>query len=327
MDLTIIIIVLVITLVSLGVSFYLFKKNKEDRNREALSSLQSQLDGIRNESYKLIKEVTEEITKFGEGQKQVKDVVEELSSLQDILRNPKQRGVLGEFYLENIIGNVLPPSSFKMQYSFKNGETVDAVILIKDRVIPIDSKFSLENYARLAEAETEEERKRLESAFRSDLKNRIDETSKYIRPDEGTVDFAFMFIPAEAIYHDLLVYKVGSINARDMIEYAFIEKKVIIVSPTTLVAYLQTVLHGLKTLQIEESSHKMIKKVEKLRRHIMNYETFMKKLGNHFKAAVGAYNDAYRELYKIDKDIYQITDEVAEVKPMTLEEPQDENEI
>lgn len=322
----VLIIFIFLALVGFSVAFYFFKRDQENKSRGNLESFQGQLNELRNESYRLMKEVTGEIVRFGEGQKQVKSVVEELRSLQDVLRNPKQRGVLGEFYLETIIGNVLPPQSFKMQYGFKDGTMVDAVIFVKDKIIPVDSKFSLENYVRFSEVNTEEEKRKLETALKSDLKNRIDETSKYIKPEEGTVDFAFMFIPAESIYHDLLVHKIGSFDARNLVEYAFRDKKVIIVSPTTFIAYLQTVLHGLKALQIEKSSQEIIKKVEKLKRHVLRYDDFMKKIGNHFKAAVGAYNNAYRELYKIDKDIYQITGEAVDVEPDSLEGPKDQNE-
>src|SRR3990167_8934896 len=193
------------------------------------------------ESAKIIKEITQELTKVGEGQKQVVDIAKQLESLQDILKNPKQRGVLGEYYLETVLKNVMPPGTFQMQYQFKDGTAVDAAIFVKDKIIPIDSKFSLENYNRLLDTRDEAERARLEAAFRDDLKNRIDETSKYIKPEEGTMEFAFMFIPSEAVYYDLLINKIGAVKSslRDLIEYAAGEKKVMIVSPTTFLAYLQ----------------------------------------------------------------------------------------
>jgi len=138
---------------------------------------------------------------------------QQLQSLENILKNPKQRGILGEYYLETILKNVLPPRLYQMQYKFKNGEIVDAVVFVKDKIIPIDSKFSLENYNKMA-AETNPARKEeLEKIFKIDLKNRIDETAKYIRPDEKTMDFALMFIPSEGIYYDLLINEVGSLKA------------------------------------------------------------------------------------------------------------------
>src|SRR3989337_2234087 len=232
------------------------------------------------ESEKIIRNVTEKLTKLDETNKQVVNFADQLQNLQDILKNPKQRGVLGEYYLETVLKNVLPPGRFKMQYSFKDGEIVDAVIFLdKNKFIPIDSKFSLENYNRILEERNAQERERLEKLFRQDLKNRIDETSKYVRPEEGTIDFAFMFIPAEAIYYDLLVNQVGAVkvNTRDLIEYAFRDRKVIIVSPTSFHAYLQTVLQGLRAMQIEEQAQSIRENVEKLQKHLLAYDAYLNK--------------------------------------------------
>ncbi|MEX2033000.1 MAG: DNA recombination protein RmuC [Candidatus Colwellbacteria bacterium] len=280
------------------------------------------------ESTKIIKEITQELTKVGEGQKQVVDIAKQLESLQDILKNPKQRGVLGEYYLETVLKNVMPPGTFQMQYQFKDGTAVDAAIFVKERIIPIDSKFSLENYNRLLDTRDEAERARLESAFRDDLKNRIDETSKYIKPEEGTMEFAFMFIPSEAVYYDLLINKIGTVKSstRDLIQYAAGEKKVMIVSPTTFLAYLQTVLQGLKALQIEESAKEIRKRVGELGRHLASYENYMEKLGNHLGTSVNAYNSAYKELGKIDKDVVRISGEAAGIEPVALERPRREDE-
>jgi len=278
------------------------------------------------ESSRMIKEITEELTKVGEGQKQVVSLADQLKDLQDILKNPKQRGVLGEYFLEETLKNVLPPNSYEMQYKFKDGEMVDAAVFVKDKIIPVDSKFSLENYERILSENDSQRREELEKQFRDDLKNRIDETSKYVRPEENTMDFAFMFIPSEAIYYDLLVNKVGAVktNTRDLIEYAFKEKHVIIVSPTSFLAYLQTVLQGLKALQIEESAKEIKKRVEELGKHLASYEGYMKKLGSHLGTSVGMYNQAYKEFGKIDKDVLQISGSTANIEPMVLEKPEAE---
>jgi len=278
------------------------------------------------ESSRIIKEITQELTKVGEGQKQVVDIARQLESLQDVLKNPKQRGVLGEYFLKTVLENVLPPGSFQMQYEFKDGSIVDAVVFVKDKIIPIDSKFSLENYNRILETREESEKQKLESVFRDDLKARIDETSKYVKPSEGTMDFAFMFIPSEAVYYDLLINKVGAVksNTRDLIEYAAGEKKVMIVSPTTFLAYLQTVLQGLKALQIEESAKEIRKRVEELGRHLSSYENYMKKLGIHLGTTVNMYNSAYKELGKIDKDVLRITGEAVDLEPISIDKPLEE---
>ncbi|PIX10927.1 DNA recombination protein RmuC, partial [Candidatus Falkowbacteria bacterium CG_4_8_14_3_um_filter_36_11] len=226
------------------------------------------------QSAKIISAVTERLTKLDETNRQVINFSAQLQNLQDILKNPKQRGVLGEYFLEETLKNVLPPNSYQMQYGFKDGSIVDAVVFVKDKIIPVDSKFSLENYEKILNTNDAELKEKLEKQFKQDLKLRIDETSKYIKPAEKTMDFAFMFIPSEAIYYDLLINKIGAvkINTRDLIEYAFKDKRVIIVSPTSFLAYLQTVLQGLRALQIEESAKGIRANVEKLSKHIMSYD-------------------------------------------------------
>jgi DNA recombination protein RmuC len=281
------------------------------------------------QSADIIKDVTQKLTSLEKTNQQVGDIAGELKMLQNVLQNPKQRGNLGEVYLESVLENVLPPGIFKMQYGFKNGETVDAVIFVDKKVIPIDSKFSLENYNRLVEAKTPEERTLYGNEFKKDLKGRIDETAKYIRPREGTMDFVFMFIPSEAIYYDLLINKVGMANtsSRDLIEYAFRDKKVIIVSPTTLLAYLQTVLQGLRSLQIEEQAKDIQVRVGELGRHIANYDQFMQKLGGSLGTTVNHYNNAHKELKKIDKDVVKIADTNPSVEPLLLDRPSDSEDI
>jgi len=262
-----------------------------------------------SESSKLISDVTQRLAKLDETNRRVVDVADELKLLQNVLQNPKQRGVLGEYYLQTVLQNVLPPDRFQAQYKFSDGEIVDAVIFLeKGKILPIDSKFSLENYNRFVEEPDKTKREGLAKLIRTDLKNRIDETSKYIRPHEDTMDFAFMFIPSEAIYYDLLTGKVGGImgSSRDLIEYAFRDKHVIIVSPTSFMAYLQTVLQGLRSLQIEEQAKDIQVRVGQLGRHLETYNTFMQKLGASLGTTVGHYNTAAKELRKVDKDVVKI---------------------
>jgi len=287
------------------------------------------IQGISNQSAKLIADVTEKLAKLDETNKQVVNFSSQLQNLQDILKNPKQRGVLGEYYLEETLKNVLPPKSYQLQYPLgKNNKTgkeliVDAVVFVKDKIIPIDAKFSLENYERLLNTNEPEARKKIEAQFKQDLKNRIDETAKYVLPERGTLEFAFMFIPSEAIYYDLLVNTVGSVkvNTRDLIEYAFRDKKVIIVSPTSFLAYLQTVLQGLKAMQIEESAKEIKKNIEKLGRHMLSYDDFLRKLGISLSTSVNHYNAAYSEFKKIDKDVIKITGGSSKVEPLKIERP------
>jgi DNA recombination protein RmuC len=281
------------------------------------------VQNITAQSAKLIAEVTEKLTKLDETNKQVVNFSAQLQNLQDILKNPKQRGVLGEYFLEETLKNVLPPKSFQMQYPFKDGTIVDAVVFVKDKIIPVDAKFSLDNYEKLINCPDGETRKKLEVQFKSDLKNRIDETAKYVKPSENTLEFAFMFIPSEAIYYDLLINSVGAVkvNTRDLIEYAFRDKKVIIVSPTSFLAYLQTVLQGLKAMQIEEKAIEIRANVEKLGRHLASYDEFMKKLGLAMSTTVNHYNNAYVEFKKIDKDVTKITEVPSQIEPLKIERP------
>lgn len=292
-----------------------------DKNQTMMrDSMQKQF----SESAKIIAEVNQRLTKLDETNRRVVDVADELKMLQNILQNPKQRGGLGEYYLDTVLGNVLPPNGYQTQYKFKDGEIVDAVIILdKNRILPIDSKFTLENYNRLIEEKDKTKKEVFVKAFKSDLKNRIDETAKYIRPSEGTLDYAFMFIPSEAIYYDLLVNNVGatSTSSRDLIEYAFIDKKVIIVSPTTLLAYLQTVLQGLRSLQIEEQAKDIQKRVGELGKHIAAHEGFMQRLGNSLGTTVGHFNNAHKELKKMDKDVVKIAGTSEAVDPLLLDKP------
>ena len=286
-----------------------------------------------SESRKIVSDVTEKLTKLDETNREVVGFTKQLQDLQDILKNPKQRGILGEYYLETLLKNVMPPGSYEMQYSMhdKAGEgstiIVDAVVHVKDKIIPIDSKFSLENYNRLVAEKDPLERERLEKAFKGDLKNRIDETSKYVQPSRGTMDFAFMFIPHEAIYYDLLVAEVGGmkINTHDLIDYAF-KKRVLIVSPTSFLAFLQTVLQGLKALQIEETHKDVIKRVEELSKHLKSFEEYHKKLGTSLGTVVSHFNSSNKEFRKIDKDVTRIAgleDGMAiEVDSILLEKPE-----
>lgn len=286
------------------------------------------IQGISGQSQRVISEISEKMTKLDDTNKQVVGFASQLQSLENILKNPKQRGVLGEYFLETVLKNVLPPGQFQMQYKFKDGLIVDAVVFTKEGMVPIDSKFSLENYNRICVEKDETQRQILEKQFKQDLKFRIDETSKYIRPNEDTTEFAFMFIPSEGIYYDLLINQVGAVkvNTQDLIEYALRQKKVIIVSPTTFFAYLQTVMHGLRALKIEESAKEIRKRVEMLGKHITAYEDYFKKLGNHLGTTVNTYNTAYKELGKVDKDVVKITEgsEGGRIEPLQLDKPRQE---
>jgi len=284
-------------------------------------SVQKQL----TESAKLVADVTERLTKLDETNRRVVNVADELKTLQNVLSNPKQRGVFGEFYLSSVLENILPPGQFQTQYKFGDGEIVDAVIFLdKGQILPVDSKFSLENYNRMIESSGKEREVYLQKV-KADLKGRIDETAKYIRPSEKTMDFAFMFIPSESLYYDLLINNVGNGgSSRDLIEYAFRDKHVIITSPTSFMAYLQTVLQGLRSLQIEEQAKDIQVRVGKLGQHIGKFEEYMNKLGNALGTTVNHYNAAHKELGKVDKDVVKIAGSDPSVEPLLIDKPSQE---
>lgn len=350
MSTTLQIIILIILAGGFGlVLFVLMKNNKPGEHKEELfrmkeemgemmrkeigqireemkGSLEKNIDFIQKQSFstsRIVQDVTSKLEKLEATNKQVISFTDQLQNLERVLTNSKNRGSLGEASLELILSNILPPQSYEMQYKFKNGEAVDAVVKIKDKLLPVDAKFSLENYRRILNEASETRKRELEKEFKNDLKKRIDETAKYIRPTEETLDFAFMFIPAEGIYYDLLINEVGAVkvDTGGLIDYAFKEKKVIIVSPTTFAAYLQTVLQGLRALQIEESAKEIRKRVEELGRHYTSFDEYMKKLGNSLGTTINNYNTAYKELNKIDKDVVKITEGEKRIEPLALDKP------
>lgn len=341
MEQIIIISLLIAVIIGVAViAFILLKKKPEKRDDSSLLLLQQQMSQLNqaldkklsetnrsaqvqySQNTKIVKDVIERLTKLDETNKQVVSFADQLKNLQDILKNPKQRGVLGEYYLETVLKNILPSGSFQMQYRFKNGEIVDAVVFVDKRIIPIDSKFSLENYNRIVESRGQDDKKRYEAAFVGDLKNRIDETAKYVRPEEKTTDFAFMFIPSEAVYYDLINNKVGAVvsDTESLITYAY-KKKVMVVSANTFVAFLQTVLQGLRNQKISEEAHQIIKEMEKIGRHMYSYSEYMNRLGSHLDSTVSSYEKARKEFEKLDKDVVRITDNKSQIKIKEVERP------
>ncbi len=342
MDISVIFYILIITGISVVIFLQMKNSKKEEPKKDdgQLLMLQQQINQISqtldvklsesnknqqfqaNQSAKIIGDVRERLAKLDETNRQVVGFADQLQSLQDILKNPKQRGILGEYYLETVLKNVLPPGSFQMQYGFKDGVIVDAVVFVDKMIIPIDSKFSLENYNRMVEARDPNEKKRLEQAFINDLKLRIDETAKYVKPEEKTTDFAFMFIPSEAVYYDLLINKVGVIadDHQNLVYYAG-KKKVIVVSPTSFLAYLQTVLQGMKNQKISEQAQMIIKEVERLGKHMFAYSEYVNRVGDNLDKTVSSYNKARAEFLKVDKDVVKITDGESRVKIDEIQRP------
>ena len=297
------------------------RRDMQDAARIQFSESQKLLKDINEQMSKSLVDVAREQTKTNEATRQFITIAEKLGDLEKTLKHQKQRGNWGEASLELILSNTLAPGQYKMQYEFKNKETVDAAIITKEGIIPIDAKFSLDNYDRVVHAIDDKQREELEKEFKNDLKKRIDETAKYVRPEENTLPFAFMYIPAEAIYYDLLVNEVGSIkvNTRNLIDYAYNEKKVIIISPTTFMAYLQSVLYGFKAFKIEESAKEIIKKVENLGKHLKSYSDYHIKLGQAINTVSNHYNASNKEFKKIDKDVLRIAGSSPELALLEVE--------
>lgn len=302
-------------------------RSSSDHRREVqqqLDRLHDQMSKGMNQSHdsiqrqftqttKIIQDVTQRLTKLDETNKQVLDFSGQLKNLQNILKNPKQRGVLGEYWLETLLSNVLPKDSYHMQHEIGTDEATgkklicDAVIMMREQIIPIDAKFSLENYNRMMEEHDSDKREKIEKAFKADVKLRIDETAKYIKPELGTMNFAFMFIPAEGVYYNLLNAAVGSgVNSHNLAEYAF-QKHVMLVSPTSFYAYLQTVIHGMNQLKFEKQTQEIIKRVGELGKHVNAYNDYHERLGKNLSTVVNQYNQSGRELKKVSKDVVRIT--------------------
>jgi len=316
-------IILVSLILGFGIAYVLTRPKEKREDTSGLTLLQEQMAELSRVVNKNLLDLTREQTKTNEATTRFTTIAEQLANLEKVLKHQKQRGNLGEASLELILSNILPPGSYKMQYEFANREKVDAVIVTKEGMIPVDAKFSLDNYNRVLQAIDDAQKDVLEKEFRNDLKKRIDETAKYVRPEEGTLPFAFMFIPAEAIYYDLLINEVGAVkvNTRNLIDYAYQEKKVVIVSPTTFAAYLQSVLYGFKAFKIEETAKDIIKRVDELRKHLSAYDDYHAKLGNALGTVVNHYNASSKEFKKIDKDVLRLTGEATGVEPVLLDRP------
>ncbi len=299
-------------------------ENLNKKMSESQNILHKSLENQFSESKKIIQDVTKGLEEVKAGSKQVISFTEQLKNLQDILQNSKQRGALGEYFLEQTIENILSPENYQFQYSFKDGTIVDAIIKLPDGIVPIDAKFSLENYNKLINENDKQKRSELENKFKRDLLTRIQETAKYIKPREGTMDFAFMFIPSEGIYYDLLISRYGSVESRNFLEYAFRDKKVIVVSPTTLHAYLQTIMQGLKNLKIEKKATEIQKNVENLQKHINSYSNYHKKLGKTISTVVNHYDASSRALKQISNDTKKIVGDGEIIEVEKLNKPKED---
>ncbi|MFA5092581.1 MAG: DNA recombination protein RmuC [Candidatus Omnitrophota bacterium] len=245
--------------------------------------------------------VKEQLGKLEETNKQIIAISRDISSLQELLRVPKFRGAMGESLLENLLSQVLPKEHYQTQYRFKNGDAVDAIIKLGERLVPVDAKFSLENFQKMIESIDEPTKESFRKKFIQDIKNRINEIStKYILPDENTYDFALMYIPAENVYYEVIIKE-------DIFSYSM-AKKVIPVSPNTIYAYLQVICLGLRGLKVEENAKLILKSLSSLSIETEKFKEDFNVLGSHLVNANTKYSDAAKRLEKVSERLINIQD-------------------
>jgi DNA recombination protein RmuC len=273
-----------------------------------LAELDTKVDRRLENASQTTNKIHERLGKVDEATTQMLERAKDLARLEQALRPPKARGGFGELLLENLLRDRLPPSAYDMQHTFDSGERVDAVVRV-ERVIPVDSKFPLDNYTRLVEAETDDERQLAERQFARDVKQHIDAIAgKYIRPDEGTYDFAFMYIPVEAVYYELACGKTGA-----LLSYAH-ERRVFPVSPTTFTAYLQVIALGLRGLQIEQHAHEVMAYVAELQRDFERFGDDFDKIGTHLGHAQSKYHEAGKRLDRFETKLERAVEEQEELE-------------
>lgn len=286
-----------------------------------LQQLNSQRESQERSSGALVhtlRELQAKVASLEEGNKRVLDMSEGIRELQGILKAPKLRGTQGELWLEELLNQVLPPTCVKMQHRFRTGEIADALLTLRDGFsVAIDAKFSLENFSRMLEAEGEAERAVHAKALASDIKKRVDEiTKKYLRPEEGTLDLAFMYVPAESVYYHAFVEQVAGQN---LMQYAH-EHKVIPVSPATLYPFLQVVLQGLRGLQIEEQAQELQKGLSSVATDIRTFAEDYRKVGQHLSNASKSYEGSQRRLARVATRVETLSLADGSEPPLMLEE-------
>jgi len=272
-----------------------------------LGELDTKVDRRLESAQRTTSDIHERLGKQAEATAQMLEQAKGLSRLEHVLRPPKARGGFGELLLENVLRDRLPTSAYEMQYGFKTGERVDAVIRV-DKLVPVDAKFPLDNFERMAEADGDEERHLYEKAFARDVKHHVDAiASKYIRPGEGTYEFALMYLPAEGVYYELMCGKTGA-----LLRYAH-DKRVFPVSPTTLTAQLQLIALGLKGLQIEQNAQEVMAYCAELQKDFGRFKEDFEIVGKHLGNAGARYADAEKRLDRFEIKLERAVDDRGEV--------------
>jgi DNA recombination protein RmuC len=257
---------------------------------------------------RVVQEVSKGLGSLGEATKKVFDVGKDIASLQEILRAPKLRGVLGELFLGDLLAQILPPPHYTLQYRFRSGEAVDAVIRLGQNLVPVDAKFPLENFRRVIETVSDEERKTAKKKFVSDVKRHIDAIAgKYILPDEGTFDFALMYIPAENVYYELIIKDEAGDTDKGLLNYSFV-KRVIPVSPNSFYAYLQTILLGLKGMHIEQQAQEILRDLARLSGDFKKFQDDFELVGKHLTNTKARYDEADKRLEKFGDKLHSLSE-------------------
>ncbi|MDD5686395.1 MAG: DNA recombination protein RmuC [Elusimicrobia bacterium] len=254
---------------------------------------------------KVVNDVNKSIGQLSEATKRVFEVGQDIASLQEILRAPKLRGIIGEFFLGDLLSQILPPKYYALQHQFKSGEKVDAIIHLGQKLVPVDSKFPLENFRKMIEISTEKEKSQARKKFAGDVKKHVDAiSSKYILPDEGTFDFALMYIPAENVYYEMIIKDES--GEQDSISTYALQKKVIPVSPNSFYAYLQAIVLGLRGMEIEEKAKKIMETLSRLTGDFGKFREDFEVLGGHIAKTSGKFDETAKKLEKFGDKLLSV---------------------
>ena len=271
-------------------------------NADVLSKTQQSLGERLDNAARVVGQVQRSLGGLEEANRRIYEVGKDIASLQEILRAPKLRGGLGEFFLEDLLAQILPPQHFETQHAFRSGDKVDAVIKLGASLVPVDAKFPLENFKRILDAGSDEDRNRARKQFSADVKKHIDAIAgKYILPDEGTYDFAFMYIPAENVYYETII-KDDAPDEKGLTQYAM-AKHVIPVSPNSLYAYLQAIVLGLRGMRIEDRAQEIIQYLSRLQGDFGKFREEFALLGKHLGHLQSGYQNADRRLEQFSQKL------------------------
>jgi len=307
-----VVIIVLAILVGLFLGLFLWERQQGRQKWKEQGDTLSRMVGERIDgTIRVFGEVQRELGVLAQRTKDIQEVGRNISSLQELLRAPKFRGGFGELLLEKLLADVLPRDSYFLQYRFQNGETVDAVVRIGGNLVPIDSKFPLEDFERITRTESEEEQKALRRQFTRNIRKHVDDVAKYILPDENTFDFALMYIPAENIYYETII---RGTEESDIFSYS-LERRVIPVSPNSFYAYLQVVVQGLKGLHFEKAAGEILNYVRRLQSDLGDFKQDYDTMGGHIRHAASKYDEASRKLARFGDKLQLAGEAPAEELP------------